>query len=224
MPQPTQTTGLTLEEVEQAVATLVPYLQAAGARFSISGGAASLLIRRHHGVAARVTEDIDLVVQPSARVTAESISSYLLQAYPTVFVGKELYGTIMPALAFTRPDGSVKHVEIEIFDVSVWPQRPQYNLDDPANEVTTLCVLGVDTPVFSARWLIREKIVTAFERRGSRKEATDLDDAIALLNLVEDNSIDMTNFEDAVRHIYSSCPEDRQILELKIHCPNVLGE
>lgn len=112
-----------------------------------------------------------------------------------------LYGVPIPMLAFHRADGSIRHVEIEIFDVEAWPQRPQYNLDDPDNDVTVVTVSGVQVPVFSARWLLREKITTAFERHGSRKEHTDLDDACALLDAIEPNGLDPTGREEAVRHI-----------------------
>ncbi|KND92247.1 hypothetical protein TOPH_03224 [Tolypocladium ophioglossoides CBS 100239] len=86
-----------------------------------------------------------------------------------------------------------------------------------------ISVSGVEVPVFSARWLLREKIITAFERQGSRKELTDVNDALVLLAAVELNSLDLTSHEEAVRHILARRPEARQSLELKILCPNVLG-
>lgn len=224
MPRSKLPIALSPEELAQAVAILAQYLSQAGARFSISGGAASMLIRMQYGIPARSTEDIDLVVQPSNGMTADTISSYLLHNYPTAFVGKPVYGVITPALTFKRVDGSVKHVEIEIFDVLAWPQRRQYDLDDPDNDVIPVSVSEVNVPVFSPRWLLREKIVAAFERRGSRKEETDLDDATALLEIVEPNSLDLTKHEQAVRHIHKHRPDVRQLMEIKILCPNVLGE
>ncbi|OAQ60169.1 antigen [Pochonia chlamydosporia 170] len=223
MPRPNASLPLSPEELAQAVADLAEYMSPSRAKFSICGGAASMLVRMQNGLPLRSTEDIDLVVQPTAGVTAQSISTWLLQNYPTAFVAKKHYGVSVPALAFHRSDGSVKHIEIEIFDVNAWPQRPQYNLDSPDNDVTMVSISGVQVPVFSARWLLREKIMTAFDRQGTRKERSDLDDACALLDTVEPSSVDLTNKEAAVRHLIARRPDVRQSLELKIVCPAVLG-
>lgn len=118
MPRSSTSRPLSPQELAQAVANLAQYLTIAQARFSISGGAASMLIRMQYGLPLRSTEDIDLVVQPTASVTAESISTWLLQNHPTAFVAKTVYSVSVPALAFQRSDGSVKHIEVEIFDVN----------------------------------------------------------------------------------------------------------
>ncbi|KAM5353595.1 hypothetical protein ACJ41O_000245 [Fusarium nematophilum] len=215
---------LRVEELLQAVANVSQFLSQSGAQFSISGGAAASIIRMQYGLPPRVTDDIDLVVQPRGSVTAESISSWLLENFPEAFVQISQYGIITPALAFQRRDGTVKNIDIEIFDVHAWPHRPQYNLDDPENDSIMVPISGVQVPVFSARWLLREKVITAFERQGSRKEETDLDDACALLEAVELNELDLTGREEAVRHIVARRPDHAQLLELKIVCRAVFGE
>jgi hypothetical protein len=48
----------------QAVSSLAQYLSQSEAQFSISGGAATSILRMQYGFAQRVTDDIDLVVQP----------------------------------------------------------------------------------------------------------------------------------------------------------------
>ncbi|KAK7432396.1 hypothetical protein QQZ08_000958 [Neonectria magnoliae] len=224
MSQPTTSPALTALELSEATAILTRYMSQSAVRFSISGGAAALLLRIHYDLPLRLTEDIDLVVQPTGTVTAESISAWLLKAFPTTFIATTVYGVDIPTLAFQRPDGSFKYVEIEMFDVDTWPSRPQYDLENPDNDVTLIPVHGVDVPVFSARWLLREKIVTAFERQESLKGRTDLDDACALLKAVEMNVVDLTNHEDAVRHIHTVRPEAQEELELKVICPSVLGQ
>lgn len=155
-------------------------------------------MQMHHGLPPRITDDIDLVVQPTSLINAESISAWLLSTYPTDFKAKMVHGVPVPTLLFRRSDGSIKQVEIEIFDVDDWPQRPQYNLDNPDNDITVIDMSGIQTPVFSARWLFREKVVTAFERQGSRKEETDLDDARDLLPFIEPKGMDLSKHEDAV--------------------------
>lgn len=215
---------LSPEELMQAVSSLAQYLSQSEAQFSISGGAATSILRMQYGFAQRVTDDIDLVVQPRGSMTAESISHWLLEKFPTAFVAKQQFGVTTPAITVQRRDGSVKHVEIEMFDVGAWPNRPQYNLDDPDNDVAVISVNGVDVPIFSARWLLREKIVTAFERQGTRKEETDLDDISILLETVDVNGLDLTDREDAVRHAVAQLPESFELLCLKVVCPGVLGE
>ncbi|CAK7268760.1 hypothetical protein SEPCBS119000_003227 [Sporothrix epigloea] len=212
------------EELWEATAKLARCLQQSNVKFSISGGAASSLNRKHHGLRPRLTEDIDLVVQPRPGVSAETVSASLLRDHPDAFVARMVYGVAIPSLIFHRSDGSVKHVDIEMFDVGVWPQRPQYNLDDPKNEVTVIPVSGVDVPVFSARWLVREKIVTAYQRQGSTKEVSDLDDACVLVDVVKVSSVDLTDHVEAVRHIYNKRREKRPQLELKIICPEAFGQ
>ena len=62
MPRTTDPGPLSPQELAQAVANLARFLFESNAQFSISGGAASLLIRRQYGLPVRSTEDIDLVI------------------------------------------------------------------------------------------------------------------------------------------------------------------
>lgn len=62
------------DELTSAVAKLSRYLSESGAKFSISGGAAVALIRSYYGLEYRTTNNIDLVVQPTATINAEGIS------------------------------------------------------------------------------------------------------------------------------------------------------
>ncbi|RMD44829.1 hypothetical protein DV735_g425, partial [Chaetothyriales sp. CBS 134920] len=217
------TPSLRPEEIALAVGQVAQLLRPANVRFSFSGGAAATLIRMQYGLTLRSTDDIDLVIQPTSTFSAESISAWLIKHYPNEFVVKTVYGVSSPALVFKKSDGRITHIEVEIFDVNAWPQRPQYNLDDPQNEVITVDLSGVQVPVFGPRWQLREKIVTAFERQGNRKSDTDLEDASNLLMVVGQNSVNLVGHEDAVRHFLLKRPEIRQRLELKVNCPEVLG-
>ncbi|KAI8667513.1 hypothetical protein NCS56_00887900 [Fusarium sp. Ph1] len=69
---------LTPEELPQAAAKPAQFISRSNARFSIGGGAASTIIRMQFGLPQRTTEDIDLVIQPSGSITADSISTWLL--------------------------------------------------------------------------------------------------------------------------------------------------
>ncbi|KAJ4198969.1 hypothetical protein NW767_008555 [Fusarium falciforme] len=149
MPPSPASGPLSLQELVQAIKELAQCLSAAKAQFSISGGAASALLRREHGLRPRLTEDIDLVVQPTPTINGETISSWLLQNCPDSFVAQTVHGVPVPALAFKRSDGSIRHVDIEIFDMNAWPDRPQYDLSNTDNKIVMADVIGVKVPVFS---------------------------------------------------------------------------
>lgn len=84
-----------------------------------------------------------------------------------------------------------------------------------------LSVSGVEVPVFSPRWLLREKILTAFQRQGQAKSESDLDDIASLLVVVE-SRLDLTGYKEAVNHVLERSPELIDLMRLKIICPDVL--
>ncbi|KAJ8132608.1 hypothetical protein O1611_g1014 [Lasiodiplodia mahajangana] len=218
--------SITPDELSRAVAILARHLNEGGVTFTISGGAANSLLLASLGHVRRVTEDIDLVVQPDPanKIDVEAVSEWLLKKDPAVFGEKKLYGVSMPTLIFVKDDKSTVHIDIEMFDVIAWPERPQYDLSNSANEQVTLMVEGVPVRVFAASWQLREKIVTAHERHGSQKMKADLADVQSLLPTVEYNSLDMSQHEDAVLHTLTQRPELRELLQVKIFCPAVLGD
>lgn len=213
---------LTADELAQAAAILTRHLEHCGTHFSISGGAAASLLRFRYQLASRATDDIDLVVQPKGDIDAESVSKWLYNTYPEVFGTREVYGVPIPVIKFTRDDGSKIDIEIEIFDVRAWPNRPQYDLTSPNNERITVPVDGVTVPIFGPRWILREKIVTAYERQGSRKEVTDLIDITQLLSLPGFDSVDLSDHPEAVSHVLSRRPGLLPLMKQKVRCPSVL--
>lgn len=94
------------DEFCQAVAQLSTHLRDLGVHFSISGGAAVLLTRIHYQIPTRVTYDIDLVVQPSATTSAETVGASLVRSFPATFIEKHYYGVPIPAIAAKKADGS----------------------------------------------------------------------------------------------------------------------
>lgn len=212
--------ALSTRDLFRAVRILATHLQNEHVEFSISGGAAIALLNSHHGLDTRTTEDIDVVVRPNEDADAESISKWLYETFPTVFGNKTVYGHSVPTV---RLSARVQ-VDIEMFDVQAWPNRTQYDLSNADNERVIITVDGVDIPIFGPRWQLREKIVTAYERQGSNKERTDLDDAAGLLDLVEDRSVDLSHYPAAANHILNRRPGLKGRLQLKIYCPEVLGD
>ncbi|KAI1748937.1 hypothetical protein F4782DRAFT_533900 [Xylaria castorea] len=138
-------------------------------------------------------------------ISAETVSQWLLEIKPTAFAEKTLYGVSMPALILVKDDKSTVYVDIEIFDI-------------------TLVVQNVPVRIFAASWQLREKIVTAYEQQGSQKMETDLADAEALLDTVDYNALDMSQHRDAVLHMLTQRPRNRELFQVKISCPVVLGD
>ncbi|KAI1120015.1 hypothetical protein F5Y10DRAFT_290448 [Nemania abortiva] len=219
-------TPISPKELSRAVSILAWHLNEGGVTFTISGDAGNSLLQESLGQFRRTTQEIDLVVQPDPahNISAQTVSQWLLSKDPAVFAQKMLYGVPMPALIFIKDDKSTAYVDIQVFDVSVWPDRPQYDLSNPANEQVMLMVNNVPVRVFAASWQLREKIVTAYERQGSQKMKTDLDDAEGLLSIVGYNALDMIQHEDAVLHMLTKRPRSRELLQIKISCPAILGD
>ena len=216
--------SLTENDLSRAAVILADHLCQLGVKYSISGGAARSLLRHAYAVRTRSTDDIDLVVQPDGNLDADAISTMLYKDFPAFFGTKTVYGVTVPTLILTQDGGSKINVDLEIFDVRAWPNRPQYDLSNPNNELLGVQVDGKPVIIFGPRWQLREKIVTAYERRGSVKEGSDLDDVRQLLELVGEPLLDMSQHVVAIRHILTRRPELREPLQLGVSCPGVLGE
>jgi hypothetical protein len=101
-------------------------------QFGIFGGAAVALILDHNNDPFRITQDIDLIVRldESRQIDAEYVSRRLLQEFPSKFGAVDCHGVAVPAARITRVDGTQVLVQVEMFDVDAWPDRPQYDLNN----------------------------------------------------------------------------------------------
>lgn len=125
-------------------------------------------------------------------------------------------------------------VEIEIFDVEAWPTRRQYDLaDSNVNPVTTVSFeqkqknsrAAPGIPVMHPKWLLREKILSQFERHGSAKEASDILDIEVLLEIVAPNSLVLSeaNHVNALKALLVKKPKLVSKLREIISCRPVFG-
>jgi hypothetical protein len=165
-------TPLSLVQLKEATVTLAQALQVLQVKYGIIGGAGICLVAdAHHLPQPRQTADIDLVVQPDpgTGVSAESVSNKLLSQFPQQFAAVDQYGVSIPAIRLQAGSKQIL-VEVEIFDVVVWPQRPHYNLNDSANPRVGLAVNGHTVYVLGPVWILREKILSQHERAGNTKE------------------------------------------------------
>ncbi|QSS65088.1 hypothetical protein I7I51_05929 [Histoplasma capsulatum] len=102
----------------------------------------------------RSTEDVDLVIH---------------------------FGHTIPAYKLRRPGGATQLVELEVFDYQSWPQRPQQNIQTATRK--TLNINGRAVKFFGAEWILREKILSQYQRQGSPKEGTDIWDITNMIPL-----------------------------------------
>jgi hypothetical protein len=108
------------------VSALAQKLDALNVDYAIMGGAAACLLTADP---ARRTEDVDLVVHVDHRmITADRLTTELLESFPPDFEAVTQFGHAIPAYKLRLPGGAIQLVEIEIFDYESWPQRPQYNI------------------------------------------------------------------------------------------------
>jgi hypothetical protein len=213
-------------EVKQAVIMVAEALDSMQVQFGICGGAAIGLIREQQNTKPRVTEDVDLVIQPdkSRYINAETISEKLLVEFPSQFQAIVRFGVRIPAACVTYGNTQVL-VELEIFDVEAWPFRPQYNLNEKRNTRVKVPIGGEKTVyVFSPVWLLREKILTHSNRVGSGRAKSDLDDILFLLDIVGERSLVMKSGEEiaALKVLLEKAPQLKESLMEAVVCPEVL--
>ncbi|EEH37678.1 hypothetical protein PAAG_08096 [Paracoccidioides lutzii Pb01] len=213
---------LSSDELKNVVSVLAQKLDSLDIDYAIMGGAATCLLS---GDPDRRTEDIDLVIHVDHRkITADNLTTQLLTSFPSDFEGVSQFGHTIPAYKLRRPGGAVQLVELEVFDYQSWPQRPQYNLQ--AATRTTLNINGQKVKLFSPEWILREKILSQYQRQGSRKEGTDIRDIISMIPLAvpgrpELNFNGSQELQTALANLVQKRPDLRQSLKVKIKCSAV---
>jgi hypothetical protein len=187
--------------------------------YAIMGGGAVCLLAPNP---ARMTEDVDLVIHvDQRRITADRLTSQLLNAYPSEFGPVSQFGHIIPAY---KLNGNL--VELEVFDPQSWPQRPQYNFQYASRRSITVDRYPVK--VFSPEWIFREKILSQYQRQGGYKEQIDLQDAVEMLVLATPGKPEL-NFDsdpalaEALSAFLRKVPNAAQSLRQKVRCRAVFG-
>lgn len=217
---------LGLAELHQVVAGTAEILDHLRIDYAIMGGAAVYLLDStltHH------TADVDLVIRVDERnISADALCQILLQSYGDVFAPVNQYGHYIPAYRLSSGgNGSApKLAEIEVFDYLRWPDRPQYNLQTASQ--LTLTVLGRPVKIFSPAWLLREKILTQYQRRGNLKAQSDVIDIYALKRYAscgqpEMNFDENEQLQDALRFLLQHQPSLATSLRRLIKCAAVFG-
>ena len=166
------------------------------------------------------------IIQPDAarKISAESVSQTLITEFPQKFAIVSQYGVNIPAIRLNRGNQQIL-VEVEMFDVETWPNRPQYNFQAPSNPRIPLEINGKVVHVLSAGWLLREKILSQAGREGSPKEVTDIADIVNLANIAGDNEVvcGTDEFVGALRRLLEKRPGLRLILKRTINCSAVFS-
>jgi hypothetical protein len=175
----------TAAELQYAAATLAWALETIGVtKYGFIGGGAISILSTQYGLAARQTDDLDLIVQPTTTMSADLVSSSLTtnEAVKEHFVSMREDYVDKPHVVVTRANGQI-HIPIEIFDWQVWPDREQYyNLDRDANTPQFLPVSDRQTPLLNPGWLLRQKILAYAQRQ--KKAGTDMIDIASLREIL----------------------------------------
>ncbi|EEP82174.1 hypothetical protein UREG_07039 [Uncinocarpus reesii 1704] len=204
------------------VSALAQKLDSLGIDYALMGGAAVCLLAPNPN---RKTEDVDLVIHVDQRmITADQLTQRLLEGFPNDFGPVSQFGHTIPAFKLQLPGGVVHLVELEVFDYQSWPQRPQYNI--PTASRTTINIDGQAVKVFGPEWLLREKILSQYQRQGSAKERVDVRDISNLIPLAVSGKpeLDFNQNEDlqtALAHLVRNRPALVEALKAKIKCTTV---
>ncbi|KAJ5555219.1 hypothetical protein N7535_007659 [Penicillium sp. DV-2018c] len=107
----------------------------------------------------------------------------------------------------------------------VLPLASAYETSDQTASRNTLTINGYPVKTFSAEWLMREKILSQFQRKGP-KEQSDIRDVDSLLIFTVPGTpeLDFSNSEElrsALSGLLEKRPEMRQALKSKIKCPAI---
>lgn len=187
------------------------------------GGAAVCLLTHDPN---RRTEDVDLVIHVDQRqITADRLTTRLLTSFPSDFGPVNQFGHIIPAYRLGFPGGKELLVELEVFDHQSWPQRPQYNLQTASRR--TLTINGYPVKTFSPEWILREKILSQYQRQGPKAQ-TDIRDVERLIIFAVPGTpeLDFSHIEElkaALADLLKNWPGMRQALKQKINCPAIFN-
>lgn len=171
--------------------------------YDIMGGAAACLLAQDPNL---TTEDVDLVIHVDHRmITADRLTSQLLSSYPSDIAAIELCGHIIPGFKLSLMGGGFEVVKLEIFDYYSWPERPQYDIETASRK--SINVNGQMVKLFSPEWILREKILSQYEREGTLKEAINLRDVVTMLSLVIPGKPELYFYDDKLKNALETIGE-----------------
>lgn len=214
---------LSHEDLRTVVSALAQKLDSLNIDYAIMGGAATCLLSPDPS---RRTEDVDLVIHVDHRmITADRLTAQLFTSFPTDFERVSQFGHTIPAYKLRRPGVAARLVELEVFDHKTWPQRPQYNIQVATRR--TLNINGRGVKLFSPEWILREKILSQYQRQGSAKEATDIRDIINMIPLAVPGRPELDfnqnqELQTALANLLQKRPALAQTLKAKIKCSTIL--
>ncbi|KAH0551468.1 hypothetical protein GP486_007316 [Trichoglossum hirsutum] len=196
---------------------LVEALESIQVQSDICSGAATALIRDQHNVQFRMTQDIDLIVQPdkSHHIDVEPVSKKLLRDFSLQFEAVHCFGARV-----LLPASPAILVEVEMFDLDTWPDHQQYDLNNTRNARVQVPIGGRRTAVAAAR---EDHHATSAGR--IQKEETDLKDVSSLVDFVEGRALVMESVEEiqALKALLEKRQELKESLDEAIECPAAFG-
>ncbi|KAI2749829.1 hypothetical protein DTO006G1_9932 [Penicillium roqueforti] len=196
-------------QLEYVASTVAQRLDSLEIDYAIMGGAGVCLMAPDPQ---RATEDIDMVIQVDHRsITADLLTGILLKSFPSDFGPVNQFGHTIPGFKLQLP---------------AWRRgTPQYDLQS-ATRVTQE-INGYPVKIFSAEWIIREKILSQYQRRGA-KQAVDQQDVENLLSYAIPGKPELDfdrdqELQDALATFLQRKPKLRSDLEEVIKCQAIFG-
>ncbi|KAI2696053.1 hypothetical protein CBS147332_9142 [Penicillium roqueforti] len=191
-------------QLEYVASTVAQRLDSLEIDYAIMGGAGVCLMAPDPQ---RATEDIDMVIQVDHRsITADLLTDILLKSFPSDFGPINQFGHTIPGYKLQLPGDA-------------------YDLQS-ATRVTQE-INGYPVKIFSAEWIIREKILSQYQRRGA-KQAVDQQDVENLLSYAIPGKLELDfdrdqELQDALATFLQRKPKLRSDLEEVIKCQAIFG-
>ncbi|KAJ5714163.1 uncharacterized protein N7483_011344 [Penicillium malachiteum] len=201
--------------LEEVVSVLAQRLDSLQIDYAIMGGAAVCLIA---STPERATQDVDMVVHVDHQsITADKLTEKLITTFPGDFQQILQLGHPIPGYKLNLPP--------MVFDQASWPQRRQYNLKKASR--LTRVVKGRPVKFFSAEWIMREKILSRYQRQGFKSQI-DLQDVVNLLRYARPGlpELDFDSDQElqaALTSLLEEMPALRSRLSGTIKCKVVFG-
>ncbi len=213
----------TYPQLEAGAAKLAWALGELGVKdYGLIGGGATALWAHQAGLKARLTEDLDLIIDitPSqSKVNADTVSRDLTTNAKTkeFFVAK-CDGYIEKP--FVKAGGTESAVEI--FDWEVWPKRkPYYDFNLPGNARSTIKIGTQDVSTLNLGWILRQKILAYSER--DKKHDNDMADIVTLHKLMVGKKLTVTITDvhevEALKHVIAD--KDAPALKGTVICNSI---
>jgi hypothetical protein len=219
----------TASESIKAIVKLSAAMSKIDVKYGLIGGAAVLVYADRYGLPKRLTADIDIIIQPNLKTkfSAEEVARRLCtEQFSKDFAVKRILGVDIPQVRVKRGEKEVL-IDVKVFDHHAWAERrPDYDLSLSGNERAKFTIHRQAVFLLNARWMLRQKILTWYSRKG-RKKLTDQRDVETLCDALSGSKKTLKiRGETDIRKVKAFLKDfehDPGVLGAVIDCPEAFG-